>query len=83
MGLFFSDCNVLKLPQEAIKSQFNFLTIVESESATGVPQGALDYLCWILEYLIAGPCHRPLSAIFSYVKNPDLSVAEAIGNFGP
>ena len=37
--------------------------------STGVPWGGLDDLCWIFEYLIAGPCRRPLSADFSNVKS--------------
>ena len=49
--------------------------------STGVPWGALDDLCWIFEYLIAGPCRRPLSADFSNVKSVTARGTEAIGNF--
>ena len=57
------------------------LTYCMKNESTGVPWGGLDDLCWIFEYLITGPCRRPLSADFSNVKSVTARGTEAIGNF--
>ena len=81
-------CNTLKWPQWAVKSQgmIFFYHCGAVKEYLGLIYGIKNKSRWpVLDFwiLIAGPCHRPLSANFSYVIIMAWHRADAIGNFGP